>query len=111
MTNEMIILKNSLDLMRDGVIGTTGRTFKYVDKDGKEQEVQEPEPIHTYAGWKARGCQVKKGEHAVARFSIWKYTSRKDGETEEQAQEAGHCFMKMSHFFKQSQVEEGTDHA
>lgn len=63
------------------------------------------EDIHTFSEWKRRGFSVKKGEHAVAAFPIWKYTSRTvtDEETgEEETHE--HMFLKKSHFFSASQV-------
>lgn len=58
MTNEMIIGINTVALIEAGIIGA--------DED-----------IHTFARWKAMGFKVKKGEHAVARFPIWKAGKRK----------------------------------
>lgn len=102
MTNFMIILTESLRLMEAGVLQLTGETI--TTEDGKELQV--PETIHTYNKWKSLGYQVKKGEKNIAQFPIWKYTSKKDPEmAEEEAQEKGFCFMKMSSFFKFSQVE------
>lgn len=107
MTNEMIILWESVELMEKGLIGTTGRTFEVEDKDGNKRILQEPEQIHTFSTWKEMGYSVKKGEHAVASFYIWKYvTGGKKAESDESADEAkGRCIMKKAFFFKRSQVE------
>lgn len=107
MTNEMIILWESVELMGKGIIGTTGRTFEVEDKDGNKRILQEPEPIHTFDGWKERGYAVKKGEHAVASFRIWKYiTGKKNAEEGAEGENDGsRCIMKKAFFFKASQVE------
>lgn len=64
------------------------------------------EEIHTFEKWKSMGFSVKKGEKSEIKFPIWKYAGKKvkkeDGETVESNP---HCFMKMSAFFKASQVE------
>ena len=97
MTNAQIIFENQIALASEGILK--------VDDNGDIQ------PIHTYNAWKARGFQVKKGEKAVAKFPIWKYSNSKknddeaseaDGENEVQR---GRCFMKMSAFFTDEQVE------
>lgn len=109
MTNEMIIMEAQSALLKAGKIGTTGRTItvKVLDADGNEgyREIEEPEEIHTFARWKELGYSVKKGEHAVAKFPIWKAASRKakDGEEVEVANPA--IFQKMVCFFSASQVE------
>lgn len=87
MTNAEIILGNMAILIADGVIS-------------------ENNVIHTYAHWNSLGFQVKRGEHAVAKFPIWKYTKgRKKDMTEEEAQARGYCFMKTAAFFTDQQVE------
>lgn len=87
MTNTAIIISNMEILIHDGVITADNI-------------------IHTYAKWQSLGFQVKKGEKAVAKFPIWKYTNKKKkDESEEEAQAAGHCFMKMSAWFTDQQVE------
>ena len=87
MTNSEIILGNMAMLIADGVI-------------------TEDNVIHTYAHWKSLGFQVKKGEHAIAKFPIWKYTKKKDKDmSEEEAQQKGYCFMKNSAWFTDAQVE------
>lgn len=65
------------------------------------------EEIHTYEKWKSMGFSVKKGEKSEIKFPIWKYGKPKI-ETKEDGTEVkkgGYCFMKMSAFFRQSQVE------
>lgn len=94
MTNTEIILGNMMVLIADGVITPDAQ-------------------IHTYAKWKSLGYQVKKGETAIAKFPIWKYTHGKKKQaqemTEEEAQARGYCFMKLSAFFSDAQVERITD--
>lgn len=103
MTNKMIILLESVKLMEQGIIKGSG--IKGLTPEGKEIEL--PETIHTYQTWKQLGFQVKKGSKAVAQFPVWKYTSKKSNEeSEEEAQEQGHCFMKVASFFTKEQVEE-----
>ena len=104
-TNQEIILRESIELMKQGVLKTTGRVFVQELPDGTKIELPEPEPIHTYNGWKDQGYQVKKGEHAKASFPIWKYSGKKDEETGEE--ENGHCFMKKAFWFTFDQVERG----
>lgn len=109
MTNEAIIMWEAVDLMEKGIIGTTGRTFEIEDKEGNKQIIQEPEPIHTFNGWKEKGYCVKKGEHAIASFRIWKYVTggkkTDESEADGDAPGKGHCIMKLAFFFKASQVE------
>ena len=65
--------------------------------------------LHTFNGWKERGFKVKRGEHAIARFSIWKHATRKtkddDGVEVEAVDLSGRCFLKESCWFSDSQVE------
>lgn len=102
-TNAQIIMNESIRLMGEGVLKPTGRVFVQELPDGSKVELPEPEPIHTYNGWKDIGYQVKKGEHAKAQFQIWKYAGKKDEETGEE--ENGHCFMKKAFWFTADQVE------
>lgn len=90
MTNVAIIEANKALLIADGKI----------DADTV---------LHTYAKWKSLGYKVKKGEHAITKFPIWKYTKgKKEDMTEEEAQAAGYCFMKNSAWFTDKQVEKDT---
>ena len=107
MTNAMIVLLEQVKLAEEGVLKYTGRTIKGINPmTGEPAEIPEIQPIHTYQTWKALGYQVKKGEKAVAKFAVWKYTTgKKKQETEEEAQERGHCFMKTAAWFTDEQVE------
>lgn len=106
MTNRMIILLESIKLMEVGILSTTGQKIVVTDASGEKKELEVPEEIHTYQRWKSLGYQVKRGQKAIVQFPIWKYTSRKTKDmSEEEAQESGYCFMKLSSFFKSDQVE------
>lgn len=102
MTNEQIIWAHRTALAENGTIGYTGRMLTYINTaTGEETKVAEPEPLHTFQAWKEMGYAVKKGEHAVAAFPIWKHTvKQKDGADPEVK-----MFLKLSHFFRMSQVE------
>ena len=102
-TNAQIIMNASIELMKQGILKTSGRVLKQILPDGSEIEIPEPEAIHTYNGWKERGYQVKKGEHAKACFPIWKWAGKKDEETGEEI--GGKCFQKKSFWFTFDQVE------
>ena len=102
-TNAQIILQASLALMAEGVLKPTGRVFVQKMDDGTEIELPEPEPIHTYNGWKELGYQVKKGQHAIATFPIWKYSGKKDEETGEET--GGKCYQRKAFWFTFDQVE------
>lgn len=104
MTNAMIILDESVRLMGEGVLAGTGEFITVQNADGTERHLEIPEQIHTFQGWKDRGFSVKKGEKAIAKFPIWKHTSKTvevDGEEETKT----NMFMKTAAFFKLSQVE------
>lgn len=110
MTNAEIVLQNSIFLMEQGLLKPTDQKIKYKNEEGKECETFAPEPIHTFQAWKALGYSVKKGEHAIAKFPIWKPVAKKKGakkeEDEEKEQKTDHMFMKMSFFFTADQVME-----
>lgn len=109
MTNAKIIMDARIQLMMNGLIGTTGRTFTVtvLDTDGNEVEkvLPEPEEIHTFAHWKDLGFKVKKGEHAVARIMIWKHTSKKTEDESGEEIDTSSMFRKVACFFSASQVE------
>ena len=99
MTNNAIIEKAQNQLLAEGKIGSNTVTTEY-------GEVEVPEEIRTYAMWKSLGYQVKKGEKAIAKFSIWKYVTKKSKEKEDEEEaENSKMFLKASSFFKFSQVE------
>lgn len=111
MTNAQIIFNESQRLAEAGKIGYTGRVFQMVLDDGTEITVPETETLHTYSVWQSLGYQVRKGEKAVAKITIWKHTAPKveqlpmqDGENVEYI-DKGKMFLKLSAFFSQSQVE------
>lgn len=103
MTNEMIIFNNRLSLMEDGILQGTGNTIMVENEEGEKIELEEPEQIHTYAGWKTLNRQVKKGEKSIATILIWKHTTKKPKEKEEEEQEA--MFMTKAFFFRECQTE------
>lgn len=89
MTNAEIIYANQMELVNNGVIG-------------------EEEDIHTYQMWKSLGYQVKKGEHAVTKFPVWKPSKgkvAKDEDGENVMVKKPYMFMKTAAFFSTSQVE------
>ena len=104
MTNEQIIFNNSVKLMESGKIGKTGRQFEVEDEKGNKIMLDEPEPIHTFLAWKAKGFSVKKGEKAVAQFHIWKCVSKEAENSEGMTEEQKRMFMKKASFFIASQV-------
>ena len=104
MTNEMIIFKESQKLMNDGILQGSG-VFATVEFEDGARQVEMPEEIHTFQAWKSLGYSVKKGEKAIAKFPIWKYTSKKVETEDGEEKEISNMFMKTAAFFKVSQVE------
>lgn len=107
MTNAMIILWESVALMEQGIIKGTGEYIEVEKNDGEKVKLELPEAIHTYATWKAKGRQVKRGEKCKARFCIWKKGKDKtivddDGN---ETTTGGKMFMKESFFFTFEQTE------
>lgn len=117
MTNNMIIFWASVELMNQGKIKGTGRMVEIELDDGRRIEVEEPEPLHTFAAWKQMGYIVKKGEKATAQIDIWKHTTRQlptdtGNEATDQANRAINeqggqqkMFRKVASFFTASQVQ------
>ena len=104
MTNELIIMNESIRLMKEGVIKGTGNFIEVEKADGTKEKLEMPEQIHTFNGWKERGYSVKKGEKSKIKFPIWKHASKtveKDGKEEERSS----MFSKVSAFFTFDQVE------
>ena len=107
-TNQEIIVGEQFRLLEEGVLHYTGRKIRGINVlTGEECEIDEIQPLNTVAAWNKIGYKVIKGEHPIARFSIWKYTHKKpkveDGE-EIKAQGRGYCYMKLSNFFTDTQV-------
>lgn len=95
-------------LLEQDIIGSTGRMIRYEHEDGSTEERPEPEPIHTYAGWKSLGYQVQKGEKAVDSFQIWKHQSageRMNRKTGEVINVGEKMFLTKASFFCRRQVE------
>ena len=111
MTNEMIILNESVRLMESGKLKGTGKFMEMKTADGATKKIEIPEEIHTFAAWKELGYSVKKGEKSKIKIQIWKHTSKtvenEDGETEEKT----NMFMKVAAFFSPDQVERITARA
>lgn len=103
MCNEQIIFNESIKLMEAGIIGSTGRTIMVETDQGEKISLQEPEAIHTFQGWKELGFSVRKNEHAISSFPIWKHVVKKSKEPESEAEEK--MFLTKAFFFKFSQVE------
>lgn len=107
LTNSQIILQNSLQLMEQGILKGSGEMAVQELPDGTKIEIELPEIIHTYNGWKERGYQVKRGQKAKATFTIWRYIGKKvqDEESGELAEIDGKCIPKKSSWFTFDQVE------
>ena len=103
MTNATIILNESFRLMEQGILKGSGTFVNVTDDEGNSKEMELPEEIHTFNGWKSRGYKVKKGEKSKIKFSIWKCTVKKSEDDEEDDDKS--MFMKLSAFFTQEQVE------
>ena len=102
MTNEMIIWRERCRLMEAGKIGTTGRAVTVRTADGDTVVMSEPEQLHTYAGWRSLGRQVRKGEKAVTKIRIWKHTVRKKRGSKDPEER---MIMTDAYLFKKSQTE------
>lgn len=61
------------------------------------------ETVHTYAGWQARGMQVKKGSKALFKTAIWKHKAAKTNKDGTEKPEK--MFLTSAAFFGESQVE------
>lgn len=108
MTNRQIILAESMRLMRAGVLAGSGVIASVTDENGEEKRIELPEAIHTFAAWKEQGFCVKRGEHAIAAFPVWKYAERRaesSAESSAENQQQSRMFLKKAFFFKRSQVE------
>ena len=103
MTNEMIILNARFDLMEKGILQGTGNTITVEDENGGKKQIEEPEQIHTYHGWKSLNKQVKKGEKSIATIQIWKHIIKKPKEKDEEEQEK--MFLTKAFFFTEAQTE------
>lgn len=103
MTNEMIILNARFDLMEEGILQGTGNIIEVEDENGEKKQIEEPEQIHTYQGWKSLNRQVKRGEKSIATIQIWKHTTQKSKAEDEDDQEK--MFLTKAFFFRETQTE------
>ncbi|MBP3890862.1 MAG: hypothetical protein J6D29_01675 [Solobacterium sp.] len=105
MTNEQIIMNERFHLMEKGILKGTGKFIKalIINSEGIEEEmvIEIPEEIHTYGHWRELGYQVQKGQKAVAKFGVWKYTEKE----KENGEKDKRMFIKHSAFFAPNQVE------
>ncbi len=113
MTNAKIIFNESVKLMAEGLLKGTGEFVTVEYEDGTTEQLEMPEPIHTFNGWKALGYSVKKGEKSAIKFPIWKYTEKQKPEEEKTGNPledapVANMFMKVSAFFRFDQVEKMT---
>lgn len=109
MTNATIILNESVKLMEQGKLKGTGE-YVTVEINGAPKQIEMPEAIHTFNGWKQLGFKVKKGEHSEIKFPIWKYTEKAKKPEEMtgnplEDEPVSNMFMKLSAFFTAAQVE------
>ena len=117
MTNEQIILNESMNLMEQGILKGSGQFAQIENEDGEKVTIELPEVIHTFNGWKQLGYSVKKGEKSSIKFPIWKHTVKfldtntGNPETDKMNQQINdqggqtNMFMKMSSWFTAKQVE------
>lgn len=109
MTNAQIIFDESMKLMKSSIIRGTGNFIKAIvtDQDGnqKEEVLEIPEAIHTFAAWKDLGRVVQKGQKAKAAIVIWKHTSRTVKDQDGNEGEENKMFMKKAFFFTIDQTE------
>ncbi len=111
MKNSEIVLQNSVFLMEQGLLKGTGEMIMFSDENGT-REVERPEPIHTYDEWGRLGYQVRKGEHAIAKFPIWKFKPGKKAKQEQEKEDEeekvpskGRYIWKTAFFFTMAQVD------
>ena len=62
-------------------------------------------PLHTYAKWKSLGFQVKKGEKAQHRITIWKGCTKTTKDKDGNEIVSSRVIMKEACFFTLAQVE------
>ena len=105
MTNEMIILTKSVELMNAGVIKGTGK-YAEAEINGKIEKFEIPEEIHTYDRWKKLGFQVQRGQTSFIKFKVWFFTGRNQmvDDNDENTNQRGKCYMKTASFFTAEQV-------
>lgn len=73
MKNAEIILRKSVELMKDGVISGQHAYFHYTDEHGNCSYIQVPELLYTKAEIEAHGWELKDNvvEDERLKFPIW----------------------------------------
>lgn len=116
MTNEMIIMMNSIKAMEEGILGGSGIFGEVTTFDEEENEVVKtielPKEIHTFKGWRNKGYTVKRGEKSLLQFPVWVKTKpkKKKADEEESENENGKIrknsfYLKNSYWFSIDQCE------
>ena len=83
---------------------TNNRILEEITNAAREDgTIKENENLHTFQYWKSIGFSVKKGEHAKITTKLWKKSSRKKDEDEEEPED--NWFMAKAFLFSDSQVE------
>lgn len=110
MTNAEIIMRESIDLMEQGILA--GKLEKFTDENGEEVEMTLPEEIHTFDQWQKQGRIVKYGEHAIAKFPVWsptkasqKVLEKTDKELTDKEKKQLKMYMRNACWFKLSQTQ------
>ncbi|GFI31624.1 hypothetical protein IMSAGC013_03021 [Lachnospiraceae bacterium] len=64
-------------------------------------------PVHTFQTWKSAGYIVRKGEHAKITTRLWKFTNKKAGEADGDAdgEANNHYYLAKAFLFTADQVE------
>lgn len=101
MTNSEIIERTSNALMEAGILKPIKQIEVQTENGTKLMDI--PEPIHTFQGWRELGYTVRKGEHAVAKFPIWKHTVKKA--KQEGEHDISKMFMQTAAWFTAAQVD------
>ena len=71
MTNEKRVLLERITLMAAEIIQPADDTVKEFLVGKRAYYCREPEELNTFAGWKAKGYHVKRGEHAITEIKLW----------------------------------------
>ena len=105
MTNAQIVFNAQIELMKSGIIRTTGNVLEMELPDGTTETMPEPEAIHTYKTWQRLGYQVRRGEKAITDLHIWKYTTKKKSDAATVEDEENKMFFTKAYFFSAAQVD------
>lgn len=76
-----------------------------IEKYKKLNNIPENTALLTFMEWKKRGYNVKKGEHAKYKISVWKCDKKKRTDEDGKEYETEQLFMTIGNFFTIDQVE------